>query len=445
MEFVLSFLLLALNLIDFHYNVNSILFFGISAILIGGIFAVSYSKTKNALASITVLLCHTWQISWINIFGAPTSEMQLPWFYVIGVFMLICALVRFNDIRSNMNNAHILLCFVIMLIISVFPVLSSPSKVEGIKEFIMIGFFLILAFLAFLLSNDFSDNERNAVADAYIWAIFLTSVFIIVQTVAYHVFGTILFKYEIGNYMGHTQTGAMLLMEDTSCSTIAMGCAVFYILERIDRKRWKIYIPALVCVVSAMAMTTRRTSVISLIIILALYFFFQYKGIVKKSAVMILYVMLVLIMVAYMMVVRPVDDLSQYLYENERFANYMRALELFAENPFGIGYDNVNLSSLMADGVVPHNTLLRWLVMGGLWFVVPMVIILGYITVSAFQKKLTSEFWIIIYSLFASNFIPDLLNARFFIIPCMTVLLCAGCGKPRKKEERRAAYGNKPA
>ena len=442
MEFFLSFLLLVLNLIDYHYNINSILFLVVSAALVGGLFAVSIKKTGNFLASAIVLLCATWQISWINILGAPTEQLQLPWFYIIGVLIVGYALVRFNDIRENNNNAAILLTFIVMLVISVFPVLNSPSKGEGMKEFIMIAFFLALTFIAFLLSDDFGEKGREAIVDAYIWAIFLTSVFIIVQTAAYHIFGVVLFKYEIGNYMGHTQTGAMLLMEDTSCATIAMGCAVFYILERLDLKRMKIYLPALICVVSAMAMTTRRTSVISLIIVLALYFFFHYKGIMKRSLVMILYVALVVIMVAYMTVVRPVDNLSQYLYENERFANYLRALELAIESPFGIGYDNVNLATQMTDGVIPHNTVLRWLAMGGFWFIIPMIILLGYFTVTAAKKKLSSEFWILLYSLFASNFIPDLYNARFFVIPCMTVLLAAGSNGIRKKERGVKLSGN---
>ena len=118
-------------------------------------------------------------------------------------------------------------------------------------------------------------------------------------------------------------------------------------------------------------MTTRRTSVISLIIILALYSFINYKGIFKKTAMIIVFFGLASIMIFYLMMVRPVDNISQYLYENGRFSNYIRSIEVFIGSPLGIGYDNVYLASVMNDNVIPHNTLLGWLVMGGLWFLIP--------------------------------------------------------------------------
>ena len=41
----------------------------------------------------------------------------------------------------------------------------------------------------------------------------------------------------------------------------------------------------------------------------------------------------------------------------------------------------------------------------------------------SYRKRFTCEFWVLLYTIFASNFIPDILNARFFVIPCMTVFL----------------------
>lgn len=61
--------------------------------------------------------------------------------------------------------------------------------------------------------------------------------------------------------------------------------------------------------------------------------------------------------------------------------------------------------------------------MGGVWFALPLVIILGYILYKAYKKGFRAEFWLILYTLTAANFIPDIFNARFFVIPCMAVLL----------------------
>ncbi len=441
MEFLLSFFLLALNLIDYEVGLNSILFLAVSAMLFVGLFFVVQSKTKNFLASCLCMFCHTWQISWINIFGDPTSELQLPWFYIIGVLVCIYAVFNFSEIYRKQIGAKILVTFVALFIVSVFPLLTSVSKTEGLKEYIMIIFFLIMVFIAFLFSDKLVQNEREHIINAYIWCVFISSVFIIIQAAAYHLGGMILFKFSIENYLGNTMTPAQLLMEDSSCATIMLGSAVFFILEKIEKKQyiwWQII--NILAIVIGMALTSRRTSVISLIIILGVYAFFHYKGALKKTGMLILFGLLVAVMLAYLMISRPVDDLSGYLNDNMRFANYMKSLEIFINNPLGIGYDNAHLASLMTDNIIPHNTLLRWLVMGGIIFTVPMVIVLCYVVKRAFDKKLTSEYWVLIYSLFASNFIPDLLNARFFLIPCMCVMLFASRADAEPKQVKR--YGS---
>ena len=61
--------------------------------------------------------------------------------------------------------------------------------------------------------------------------------------------------------------------------------------------------------------------------------------------------------------------------------------------------------------------------MGGIIFVVLMATILVYCLNTAKKKKLHGEFWIILYSMIAMNFIPDILNSRFFVIPCMLAML----------------------
>ena len=61
--------------------------------------------------------------------------------------------------------------------------------------------------------------------------------------------------------------------------------------------------------------------------------------------------------------------------------------------------------------------------MGGAVFAAPLVYIIFSVMRSARKKKMSCEFWAILYAAIASNFIPDILNARFFIIPCAVVFL----------------------
>ncbi len=424
MEFLLSFLLLGLNLLDYERNINSILFLGVGAAIFVGLFFVVHKKTSNFLASCIIMFCHTWQISWINILGSPTSDLQMPWFYIIGALCIGYAILNIRNVLSKPINAAMLIAFITAVIISVSPLINSPSLGEGLKEYIMIMFFLCVTFVALLFADSLDSNVREHIISAYIWCVFISSVFILFQSVAYMFFGRAIFKYAIGNYFGITMTSSSLLMEDTSCSTIMLGSAVFFMLHRIEKKNDPIiHIIIIVITVIALAMTTRRTSILSLVIILCIYAIFHYKGFIKKTVVIGLFAILAGIMLAYLLIARPVDDLSMYLNDNSRIDNYIRAIEISAENPFGVGYDNEYLRTFMDDGIIPHNTILRWLAMGGFWFTAPMIFIIANITYQAFKKKLSAEYWAIIYVIFASNFIPDVLNARFFVIPCMCALM----------------------
>ena len=180
--------------------------------------------------------------------------------------------------------------------------------------------------------------------------------------------------------------------------------------------------PALAIITISMAMTSRRTSTISLLIALALYVFLHYKGLGKKSLYIFGFTLVGMAFIYYMTIMRPVDSIGQLLDSNGRIETYMKTLEVVLNNPLGVGFDNAHLAALVG-GIVPHNTLLRWLAMGGYPFAASMCLVVIFAFIKAKRKKMTAEFWVIIYSLLASSFIPDIINGRFFVIPCMMVFL----------------------
>ena len=286
-------------------------------------------------------------------------------------------------------------------------------------------------------TSSFDEKKRRAVISAYIFTVFISSLFIILQSVLYMVAGEPIFKYSVGNYFGNVMISAKLLMEDTSCSTIMLGSAVFYMLERFNNKEKRIlHIIMILSTVIALAFTTRRTSIVSLAVILVLYVMFYYKGTMKKITMFAFIAAVVGVMAFYLLITRPVDDYSQYFNANGRIENYLNSLKIVVSNPLGIGYDNVYLEKLM-DGIVPHNTVLRWINMGGFIFAILMVSVLVYVVYCAHSKGRKDDFWVLVYCLFAMNFIPDLLNARFFVIPCMITMLSVSVKiKERTKEER---------
>ncbi|MGM9635661.1 MAG: O-antigen ligase family protein [Candidatus Avispirillum sp.] len=422
MEYILSLLLLALNLIDYEHNINKAVFFAVGLVLFCTLFAFCFKKSKNFLAACLMMLCHTWQISWINIFGDPTTSLQLPWFYIIGVFVLFYAVLNARKLIKSQVGSVLLIVFVCAFILSVYPLFRSRSLSEGLKEYIMIGFFLVLVFIAALCSSTVPYESKKHIENAFMFAVVVTSAMLIFQYAYYSATGTAIFKFSVGQYFDETMSSAKLLMEDTSCSTIMLGCGVFYMLDRLNKKTWLLYGSMLLVTVIGLAFTTRRTSVISLVIVLVPYVFIHYKGTLKKTVMLLTVALTVGVMIAYLLVARPVDDLSQIINENGRMEYYINSLRVFFENPLGIGYDNLYLADAVG-GYIPHNTVLRWLVMGGIPFAVPMVAVMLLTIRESYRKRFAGEFWIVLYTLFASNFIPDILNARFFVIPCMTVFL----------------------
>ena len=241
MEYLLSLALLVLNLIDYQRDLGHFAFTAVSAVLFALLFFFVHKKTKNFLASCIVMMCHTWQISWINIFGDSTSELQLPWFYILGLFIVVYAVFNVKKCMLKEYSIPVLLIFVYFLIIFNYPLVISPWLSEGLKGYIMVGFFMIVLLAAYIYRDDVPAYCYDLIKSAFIWAAFTTSFFLVFQFVMYERFGVTLFKITLSQYYSKSQVSCHLLMEDHSCSTIMIGCSVFYIIERITKKRWFIY------------------------------------------------------------------------------------------------------------------------------------------------------------------------------------------------------------
>ena len=423
MEYILSLALLVLNLIDYERDLGRLPFLSVSIVLFTALFYFVFRRSKNFLVTCLIMMCHTWQISWINIFGDPTANLQLPWFYLLGLMIVGYTLINIGNCFSRYYSTVLLVVFGSFLILFNYPLILSQSIKEGLKEYIMIGFFVIVLLCAYLFKDTLSRENYDHFKSVFIWTAVISSMFLLFQYTMYFRFGISLFKINLSQYFSNTQVSCHLLMEDHSCSTVLFGCAVFYIVDRITKHKWYIYVPALLVVLAAMAVTSRRTSTLTLIVVAAMYIIFHFKGFGKKLVFTVVLGMALAVMLYYLLIVRPVQNLSQILSDNGRFENYSAAFSIIIKNPFGIGYDNNYLFSLMSDVDIPHNTVLRWLCMGGVAFTAPLVYIIYSVIRTSKAKKMSCEFWALIYSVIASNFIPDIMNARFFIIPCAIVFL----------------------
>ncbi|MBE6563535.1 MAG: O-antigen ligase family protein [Ruminococcaceae bacterium] len=424
MEYFLSFLILAFNLFDYEVNVNKYVFLAVSLVILGSLFFVVYKKTGNYLMTCMIMMCHTWQISWVNIFGDPTSALQLPWLYIFGVMVVLYGVFNIRECFKKNYGSIVFMFFIAYMFLFIYPMLIAPDPAEGLKEFIMIGFFVVVLFVCFLFKDKVDGKAYMHFQNSLIWAVFISSLAIVFQWFMYTYAKVSLFKIAIALSFSGYQTNCYLLMEDHSCSTIMLGCAIFYMLDRIDKKRWTYMVPATLTVIIAMALTSRRTSTLSLIVVLAVYVLFHYKGIGKKMLFTVLGIGVGAVMLYYLLIARPVESFSQMLSDNGRYENYMGAVEIIKEHPMGMGYDDSYNVTFMPDHkTTVHNTLLRWCILTGIPSALILVGIIVFVVIEAGKKKLYAEYWAILYTMFASNFIPDILNARFFVIICSVAFL----------------------
>ena len=435
-EYSLSFLLLALNLINYEVRLNSMLFLIAGTALYAALFFVCLRKSESFVACGVMMLCHTWQISWFNIFGSPTAVLQLPWFYITGAILVMFTLSKLKTLYTKQISVYFLSLIVFVVIISLFPLFSSPSKSEALKEFIMIMFYIVLVFAAFLFSDSVSRKAREGILSAYSFCVFITCLFLIFQTVAYQFFGISLFYLSEGIYFGNATFTSGLLMSDLSSASIMLGSAVFINIERIEKKQNIILnVIQMAVIVIGLALTSRRTGAVSLVVVLAIYAITHYKSVFKKITALILFSIVIAVMIYYLVFSRSIENMESLLYENNRILNYLEVIKIIPSHPFGVGYDDTYARTFMTDGVAPHNTVLRWMLMGGPLLAVTLLAIPIYTLIRAFKKKLSCEFWIILYALLAASFIPDILTARFFVIPCMCALLICKKADASKKPQ----------
>ena len=185
MEYLLSLALLVLNLIDYERDLGHFVFTAAGAVLFVALFYFVNRKTKNFLATCVVMMCYTWQISWINIFGDPTSNLQLPWFYILGAMMLAYAVFNIGKCMRRDYSVAMLILLGVFLIIFNYPLIISNSVSEGAKEYIMIGFYVVVLLIAYLFKDTVPRESYEHMKTAFIWANVTSSALLVFQYFMY--------------------------------------------------------------------------------------------------------------------------------------------------------------------------------------------------------------------------------------------------------------------
>ena len=415
MSYIIGLLILILNLINYEVGLNSMIFLFVSIALY--VFLFLFNKGKSFLFRICVALIVSWPSSWINILGTGIEVFHLPFFYVFAFYLIIYILLKYrkNGVLSFKGNKNFLFSCLFLILLSCMIVLRSKDILIALTDFLMLFLYVVVIFVVYGKNATMQEEEINSLKKVFIFVNVICSIGIIFQFLIYYFYRIDVFKIGHSGYFGGSQISCSLLFEDTSCSMIMLGCGALYSLFSVkqDKKNLLYFI----IITFGLVFSTRRTPLLILLGILLLYLFFQKKLSMSKIVIMLILPFFLVGVFYFLSLSRPVESFSQFFYNNGRFIDYKSSIELFFKKPvFGIGFGDYYLASFMTGGMIPHNTILRWLNIGGLLFTLPILYLFNYIyniTIKNFKKD---EFWILSYCILCSMVIPDILNGRFLLI-----------------------------
>lgn len=414
MIYLYALLLMIVYLINAQFGLSAVLVLGISTIL----YILSYLHLKskyNRILCCVILMIISLPFSWNPMWGGRIGSSQVTWFYLWMTITIFVIATKQNACVGKLQRYITIVC-IILLLYSFLPLLISKSILAGMKEFIMIDYLIIITIFLILKGIGCSEAEKKLLINLYVYESYLIGLGMVIQYIGFKVFGVTLFGFKtLYSWGGEIQTGCHLLMDDASSGTIALGVGAM--LALIHRKEDKKLFFELFIIVIGMACSGRRTGILSLLVAMGFYFVIGIKNIKGKLISVFSFGFVSLIALRFMSFSRAISNSSQMLDDNGRFQLWSEGLSLLRKQFWlGYGYDNEYLADLMPSKMIVHNTVIRWLDMGGIFYGGLLIIFFGLIMIALKKYKQLDYFWALIYSCIGSMFIPDFLNARFMYI-----------------------------
>ena len=426
--------LICINAISYEIPVCPLLFLLITGALEVIAFAKTY-KVWGIETTLLMLLCINWPISWRNVLGSKTEDLQLPWFYIVGSMLGIALIIKvfFSPQWKKKIFSLPMLWFggVILVLIVLFS--KTENKIESLKDILPIIYYWGLLTLAAIESESITRNYVDAVWAVFLFSNITLSVMIIFQFATYNLFNLSLFVINIsGSWTGETQTGFWFLMEDGTGAPIIMGAAVIIaaLWANENKNEKKIYSIIAFIIATGLSLTARRSGIVACMASLVVYGFVETlrKTNLKKlfynhffNAVLCCW------MACVLNFVRPMFSFRDIIANNERFQGYEKAAQLIEQaevNPLiGTGMNDAALAEKMTGGVLPHNFLIRWVLLGGAIFAFFGILLLFYVAFKSLQKKLYVEQLMYFNCILGACVIPDIFATRFFAVICLMILL----------------------
>ena len=423
MKIFIGVLFLLVNIVACNIGLNGIL----TALILGAlcIWFVVLERKKGVAKEIYLLelMCYVWSSSWRSFMGTPFSTLPLPWFYIIGAFLLL-----FTILPMLWKRSKTVLYVFVLLVLGIIPTLLSPNLTEGLSFYITVAF-CILVPVAIEQKAELNDSNRDLVANAFINATVIAGVFLIAQAVIQLIFNYNFVTGKTPEVLGGYRIMSVLMFEDISSAMIAFAASSMMLI-----KRWnKTAILKLLVLVGAMALSSSRTGFVAFVIVFGIYILF---GVNKKHRLKLLIAFAVLAVAALAVYsrVRGINSLSSLFDENGRFSGYINSLKIWVTKPiFGFGFSDNALAVAMGEPI-PHFALLKILVEGGIIYFMAMVAYLFKVFMLGVKSKSQIGFYALLVTLIGSCFIPSLFEARFICIIISLIMLDSKVTREAREE-----------
>ncbi len=181
MKYIYSTIILLLGLYNYQYGINSIIYLISNFIFL--ILIYFSDKKKSVTFKLIELLIVSWPISWINILGTNTSQLQLPWYYIIGLLLVLSIIIQKKISHKVKGKKIIIMNYIFLMFYSIVPLIICNNFENGLGDYIMLMFFLIIMFVSHFFSNSITKEETEELRKMFIFINFICAIGIIFQYV----------------------------------------------------------------------------------------------------------------------------------------------------------------------------------------------------------------------------------------------------------------------
>lgn len=424
MKIFIGILFLLVNIVACNIGLNGI----VTAAILGAlcVWFILLERKRGVAKEIYLLelMCYVWSSSWRSFMGTPFASLPLPWFYIIGAFLMMFAIVPMLWKKSK----TVVYVFSLLLL-GIVPTIFSPDVIEALSFYITVAFCILIP-VAIEQKADLTDENRDLVINSFVNATVIAGVFLIAQAVIQLIFNYNFVTGKTPEILGGNRIMAVLMFEDISSAMIAFAASAMMLLKRFNKTA---LIKILILVV-AMALSSSRTGFAAFIIAFGIYVLF---GVNKKHRVklVIAFGLLAVSAVAVYARVRGIDSLSSMLDDSGRISGYIASIKVWIKQPiFGFGFSDDVLAATMGEPI-PHFALLKILVEGGIIYFIAMAAYLLNIIILGIKSKSQFGLYALLTTLIGSCFIPSLFETKFVCIIVAIIMLESTATRALRKEK----------